>query len=112
MAVTAHTPSAPSDAIDTLFAAEEPLRRDLLLEYLHRLHDEYNALRPAHLRALADRLPLAETEVFEVASFYHHFELADDDTTPVSCRNSFEIIRSSTLARTSPITLSPGTEAR
>ena len=84
MAVTAHTPSAPSDAIDTLFAAEEPLRRDLLLEYLHRLHDEYNALRPAHLRALADRLHLAETEVFEVASFYHHFELADDDTTPVS----------------------------
>jgi formate dehydrogenase len=73
----------PSDVIDTLFAAEEPLRRDLLLEYLHRLHDEYNTLRPAHLRALADRLRLAETEVFEVASFYHHFELADDDTTPV-----------------------------
>ena len=79
VAVTALTTTSPTDAIDALLAAEQPLRRDRLLEYLHRLHDRFHALRPGHLRALAERLRLAETEVYEVASFYHHFAFADDD---------------------------------
>ncbi len=77
------TPPATRTANETLDAAlgdAAPLRRDRLLEYLHRLHDRFHALRPAHLRALAERLGLAETEVFEVASFYHHFAFADDAT--------------------------------
>ena len=56
-----------------------PLRRDLLIEHLHRLQDAEQGLRPAHLAALAERLRLSQTEVFEVASFYHHFRLLDDE---------------------------------
>lgn len=54
-------------------------RRDLLIEFLHRLQDAHGALRARHLVALAHlmRLPLAE--VYEVASFYHHFDIVADD---------------------------------
>ncbi|HEY5791516.1 MAG TPA: NADH-ubiquinone oxidoreductase-F iron-sulfur binding region domain-containing protein [Gammaproteobacteria bacterium] len=65
-------------ALDALLGPE-PLRRDRLLEYLHALHDAHATLRPGDLAALAARLGLAETEVFEVASFYHHFHFAADD---------------------------------
>ena len=67
--------------VDALLAGEQPLRRDRLLEYLHVLHDRFNVLYPGHLRALAERLGLAESEVYEVASFYHHFHFADNDTS-------------------------------
>ncbi|MFM8665192.1 MAG: NAD(P)H-dependent oxidoreductase subunit E, partial [Betaproteobacteria bacterium] len=56
-----------------------PARRDLLIEHLHRLQDAEQGLRPAHLAALAERLRLSQTEVFEVASFDHHFRLLDDE---------------------------------
>jgi len=49
--------------------------RDLLIEYLHRLNDRFHGLTPAHLAALAQDMRLGQAEVFEVASFYHHFEL-------------------------------------
>jgi len=55
-------------------------RADLLIEHLHRLQDGEGALRHGHLAALAERLRLSQVEVFEVASFYHHFEIVDDDT--------------------------------
>ncbi len=55
-------------------------RRDLLIEHLHRLQDAEQGLRPMHLAALAERLRLSQTEVFEVASFYHHFRLLDDES--------------------------------
>ncbi|MCU0763449.1 MAG: NAD(P)H-dependent oxidoreductase subunit E [Hydrogenophaga sp.] len=63
--------------VEALCAGLEP-RTDLLIEHLHRLQDAEGALRPAHLAALADRLRLSQVEVFEVASFYHHFHFADD----------------------------------
>jgi formate dehydrogenase len=54
---------------------EEPPRRDLLIEYLHRIQDRHDHLSAAHLAALAQALRLAQAEVWEVASFYHHFDL-------------------------------------
>jgi formate dehydrogenase len=56
-----------------------PLRRDLLIEHLHRLQDRHGALREGHLVALAEALRLAPVEVFEVATFYAHFEVLPDE---------------------------------
>ena len=55
------------------------LRRDLLIEYLHRINDRFGQLGTPHLAALAQQLKLAQTEVYEVASFYHHFDVARED---------------------------------
>ena len=52
--------------------------RDLLIEHLHRLNDHFNGLRDTHLVALAHEMRLSVAEVFEVASFYHHFEILRD----------------------------------
>ncbi|HWG71011.1 MAG TPA: NAD(P)H-dependent oxidoreductase subunit E, partial [Steroidobacteraceae bacterium] len=56
-----------------------PLRRDLLIEYLHRINDRYGQLSAPHLAALAKRMKLAQTEVYEVASFYHHFDVVKEN---------------------------------
>ena len=50
-------------------------RPDLLIEHLHAIQDGYGCLSTAHLAALAQELRLAQTEVYEVASFYHHFDI-------------------------------------
>ena len=50
-------------------------RRDLLIENLHKLNDEYRALYDRHLVALAKEMNLPMAEVYEVATFYHHFEV-------------------------------------
>ena len=50
-------------------------RRDLLIEYLHRLNDAYNGLHTRHLVALAKLMNIPMAEVYEVATFYHHFEV-------------------------------------
>ncbi len=55
------------------------LRRDLLIEHLHALNDRFGQLRTDHLAALAQRFRLSQTEVFEVASFYHHFDIVRED---------------------------------
>jgi formate dehydrogenase len=55
--------------------AGRPMRRDLLIEHLHVLNDHGGQLRTDHLAALAQLLRLSVAEVFEVASFYHHFEV-------------------------------------
>ena len=57
----------------------KPLRRDLLIEYLHQLNDRYRGLRELHLVALAKLMKLSMAEVFEVASFYHHFDILPVD---------------------------------
>src|ERR687891_1237227 len=57
---------------------EEPRRRDLLIEHLHKINDRYRHLGAAHLAALAQEMRLALTEVFEVATFYHHFEVVKE----------------------------------
>ncbi len=59
-------------------------RRDLLIEYLHQLNDRYQGLFDRHLVALASDMKLAMVEVYEVASFYHHFEILRDDQTPAA----------------------------
>jgi formate dehydrogenase beta subunit len=59
-------------------------RRDLLIEHLHKLNDAYRGLYERHLVALARETNVPMAEVYEVASFYHHFEiLRDDETAPV-----------------------------
>ena len=54
-------------------------RTDLLIEHLHRLQDAEGGLRKGHLAALAERLRLSQVEVYEVATFYHHFQVVEDD---------------------------------
>ncbi len=58
-------------------------RRDLLIEYLHAVNDAFGAVFERHIAALAECMKLSQAEVFEVASFYHHFEiLRDDEAVP------------------------------
>jgi formate dehydrogenase len=59
-------------------------RRDLLIEYLHLLNDRYRGLHDRHLVALAGAIKLPVAEVYEVASFYHHFEVLTGDATPAA----------------------------
>ena len=54
-------------------------RRDLLIEHLHLLNDHFHGLFERHIVALATEMRLSVVEVFEVASFYHHFEILKDD---------------------------------
>ncbi len=53
-------------------------RRDLLIEHLHKLNDTYRGLHQRHLVALAKLMNMAMAEVYEVATFYHHFEVIQD----------------------------------
>jgi formate dehydrogenase beta subunit len=57
-------------------------RRDLLIEHLHLIQDRYGYLSAAHLAALAEEMKLALTEVYEVATFYAHFDVVKEDETP------------------------------
>ena len=59
-----------------------PRRRDLLIEYLHLIQDAYGHLSAANLQALAVEMRLAQAEVYEVASFYHHFDIVKEGETP------------------------------
>src|SRR6266480_1598109 len=61
---------------------DAPLRRDLLIEHLHCIQDRYGHLSAAHLVALADAMKLSMTEVYEVATFYHHFDVVKEGDTP------------------------------
>ena len=61
---------------------DSPRRRDLLIEFLHLIQDRYGHLSVAHLNALADEMRLAQTEVYEVASFYAHFDVVKADEAP------------------------------
>src|SRR5438067_3995591 len=57
-------------------------RRDLLIEHLHLIQDRYGHLSAAHLAALAQEMKLALTEVYEVATFYAHFDVVKEDEMP------------------------------
>lgn len=57
---------------------DRPRRRDLLIEHLHLIQDEYGHLSAGHLRALAEEMRLAQAEVYEVASFYAHFDVVKE----------------------------------
>lgn len=69
--------------VETLLTASGlPLRRDLLVEYLHLVQDHLHCLPAAYLHALAHKLHISMAEVYEVASFYHHFDLLRDGEKP------------------------------
>ena len=59
-----------------------PLRRDLLIEHLHAIQDTYGHISAAHLAALAQLMRLPQAEAFEVATFYHHFDVVKEGETP------------------------------
>lgn len=62
---------------------DRPRRRDLLIEFLHLIQDAYRHQSAAHLRALAEEMRLSMAEVWEVATFYAHFDpLREDDPVP------------------------------
>ena len=61
---------------------DEPRRRDLLIEHLHKIQDTYNYLSAKHLVALAHEMKLSPAEVYEVATFYHHFDVVKEGETP------------------------------
>ncbi len=61
---------------------ERGRRRDLLIEHLHLIQDHYGHLSAAHLAALAQEMRLALTEVYEVATFYSHFDVVKEGDTP------------------------------
>ena len=56
----------------------ESRQADLLIEHLHKIQDRYGSLSAAHLAALAQEMRLAQTEVYEVATFYHHFDVVKE----------------------------------
>ena len=57
-------------------------RRDLLIEHLHLIQDKYGHISGAHLAALAAEMKLAQAEVYEVATFYAHFDVVKEGETP------------------------------
>ena len=65
-----------------LLLGEASRARDLLIEHLHRLQDHFGHLSARHLAALAREMGLAQTEVYEVATFYHHFDVVKEGDTP------------------------------
>ena len=73
-------PAARDEVLALL--GDAPRRGDLLIEYLHKIQDRYGCLQARHLVALADELKMAMAEVYEVATFYHHFDVIKEGDTP------------------------------
>src|SRR5436305_8302817 len=103
-------------ALDEIRAllGDAPRRRDLLIEHLHLIQDHYGYLSAGHLAALAAEMKLALTEVYEVATFYAHFDVVKEDETPpppvtvrVCDSLSCAMAGSEHLLRTLPIGLGP-----
>ncbi|MEL7181427.1 MAG: NAD(P)H-dependent oxidoreductase subunit E [Pseudomonadota bacterium] len=62
---------------------DKPRRRDLLIEFLHLIQDAYGCLSAPHMRALAEEMRLSQAEVYEVATFYAHFDVVKEgEPTP------------------------------
>ena len=59
-------------------------RRDHLIEYLHKIQDSNGAITKDYMTALSNLMGISQTEVYEVASFYAHFKIIDDDALPQS----------------------------
>src|SRR5215469_6654010 len=75
-------PRARAEIKDLLGARER--RRDLLIEFLHLIQDRYGHISAPHLAALADEMKLAQAEVYEVATFYAHFDVVKDGPPPLA----------------------------
>ncbi|PSL19201.1 NAD(P)H-dependent oxidoreductase subunit E [Shimia abyssi] len=61
---------------------DRPRRRDLLIEFLHLVQDAHGHLSAAHISALAAEMKLAQAEIYEVATFYAHFDVVGEGETP------------------------------
>ncbi|MFZ1727929.1 MAG: NAD(P)H-dependent oxidoreductase subunit E [Albidovulum sp.] len=61
---------------------DRPRQRDLLIEFLHLIQDKYRHLSAAHMRALAEEMRVSMAEIWEVATFYAHFDPIREDETP------------------------------
>src|SRR3984957_5480106 len=72
-------PQAREEVLTLLGAS--PRRRDLLIEHLHKIQDHYGCLSARHLVALAGEMKMAMAEVYEVATFYHHFDVVKEGET-------------------------------
>ena len=74
---------ADGQSLQTLsdLLGKQTLQRDLLIEYLHLIQDKFKHLSANHLTALADLMKISVVEVYEVASFYHHFDVIDENET-------------------------------
>ena len=57
---------------------QRPRDRDMLIEFLHLIQDEYGCLSAPHMRALAEEMRLSQAEVYEVATFYAHFDVVKE----------------------------------
>jgi len=80
-------PTAAQDV--ELLLGDRPRRRDLLIEHLHLIQDEYRQISAGHLAALADEMKLSFAEVFETATFYAHFDVVKEgqpDIAPLTIR--------------------------
>ena len=62
--------------------ADQPRRRDLLIEFLHLIQDTYGHISAVHMRALAEEMRLSQAEIYEVATFYAHFDVVKEDEAP------------------------------
>ncbi|WP_065327080.1 NAD(P)H-dependent oxidoreductase subunit E [Tritonibacter mobilis] len=71
---------AHSEILDLL--GERPRDRDLLIEFLHLVQDKFGYISAAHIRALAEEMRTGQAEIFEVASFYAHFDVVKEGETP------------------------------
>jgi formate dehydrogenase len=65
-----------------LLLGDASRRRDLLIEHLHKIQDKYGHLSARHLVALASEMKMAMAEVYEVATFYHHFDVIKEGENP------------------------------
>jgi formate dehydrogenase len=106
-------PQARADVLALL--GDAPRRRDLLIEHLHKIQDRYGCLSAAHVVALAAEMNLAMTEVYEVATFYHHFDVVKEGDTPppvftvrVCDSIACDLAGSRELLATLPALLGPG----
>jgi len=100
--------------VQALLGAESR-QRDLLIEHLHKIQDRFGHLSSAHLAALAEEMRLPQAEVYEVASFYHHFDIVKEgEAAPASltvriCDSlSCEIAGAGDLLARLPKLLGPG----
>jgi formate dehydrogenase len=61
---------------------DRPRNRDLLIEFLHLIQDAHGHISAAHIRALAEEMRTGQAEIYEVASFYAHFDVVREGETP------------------------------
>ena len=94
---------------------DAPRRRDLLIEHLHKIQDRYGCIAAAHIVALAREMQLATAEVYEVATFYHHFDVVKENaaapaalTVRVCDSLSCELAGAQSLLEKLQATLGPG----